>query len=146
LGGGLILNGALYLGRGSAGEVGHEIVDLPNRREAEDFASAKFFQKFGKSPDELRQLAAAGDKNAQQAFSEFGENLGVIIANLVNLLDPEVVVLGGGIVGAADLFLAQTKTSARDLIVNPSRKNIEIIPAAFGPSAGAIGAALLAKI
>ncbi|KRT67550.1 MAG: ROK family protein, glucokinase [candidate division WWE3 bacterium CSP1-7] len=146
LGGGIVFNGALYLGKGTAGEVGHEIVDLPNRREAEDFASAKFFQKFGKSPDELRQLAEDGDQTAKQAFNEFGKNLGTIIANLVNLLDPEVIVLGGGIAGAYDFFIEETKKAAAGLIVNPSRKNIEIKKAALGNSAGAIGAAILAKI
>ena len=146
LGGGIVLNGALYLGKGTAGEVGHEIVDLPNRREAEDFASAKFFQKFGKNPDELHQLAEDGDQTAKQAFNEFGKNLGTIIANLVNLLDPEVIVLGGGIAGAYDFFIEETKKAAAGLIVNPNRKNIEIKKAALGNSAGAIGAAILAKI
>jgi len=146
LGGGIVFNGALYLGKGTAGEVGHEIVDLPNRREAEDFVSAKFFQKFGKSPDEFRQLAEGGDQAAKQAFNEFGKNLGTIIANLVNLLDPEAIVLGGGIVAAADFFIEETKKTAAELIVNPNRKNIEIKKAALGNSAGAIGAAILAKI
>src|SRR3989304_344922 len=140
LGVGLILNGAPYLGHGSAGEVGHEIVDLPNRKEAEDFASAKFFKKFGKSPDELRRLAETGDQAAKQAFEEFGKNLGTIIANLVNLLDPEEIVLGGGITGAYNFFIEETRRSAADLIVNPNCKNIEIRPTALGPAAGAIGA------
>ena len=143
LGIGIVLNGNLYLGQGTAGEEGHEIIDLPNRKEAEDFASAKFFKKFGKSPDQLRQLAEIGDQDAKQAFEEFGKNLGVIIANLVNLLDPEEIVLGGGIAGAYGFFIEETKRSAADLIVNPSRKDIAIRPAALGPSAGAIGAAIL---
>jgi glucokinase len=146
LGIGIVLNGNLYLGQGTAGEEGHEIIDLPNRKEAEDFASAKFFKKFGKSPNQLRQLAEVGDRDAKQAFEEFGKNLGVIIANLVNLLDPEEIVLGGGITGAYDFFIEETKKTAADLIVNPSRKNIEILPAALGPSAGAIGAAILAGL
>lgn len=146
LGGGLILNGELYLGGGSAGEVGHEIVDLPNRREAEDFVSAKFFEKFKSSPETLRQQAEAGDNFSQSAFREFGENLGVEIANLVNLLDPEAIILGGGIAGAYNLFIGPARETAAELIANPDRKNIEIKPASLGPAAGAIGAAILARI
>jgi glucokinase len=121
-------------------------VDIPNRKEAEDFASAKFFKKFGKSPDELRKLAETGDQTAKQAFEEFGKNLGTIIANLVNLIDPEEIVLGGGITGAYNFFIEETKKTAAELIVNPNSKNIEIKKAALGNSAGAIGAAILAKI
>ncbi|MDP1710510.1 MAG: ROK family protein [candidate division WWE3 bacterium] len=146
LGGGLILNGDLYRGRGTAGEVGHEILDLPNRKEAEDFVSAKFFQKFGGDPHTLREQAGKGDAQAKQTFAEFGQNLGVVVANLVNLLDPEVIVLGGGISGAYDLFISETRATAQELIVNPNRKNIEILKASLGPSAGAIGAALLAGL
>lgn len=146
LGGGLYLNGALYLGRGSAGEVGHEILDLPNHKEAEDFVSAKFFQKFQSDPNTLRQQAEAGDNFSQSAFREFGNNLGVEIANLVNLLDPEAIVLGGGIAGAYDLFIEAARETAAKLIVNPASKEVVIINSALGPAAGAIGAALLAGL
>ena len=144
LGGGLYLNGALYLGKGSAGEVGHEILDLPNLKETEDFVSAKFFQKFGSDPNTLRQQAEAGDSFARSAFQGFGKNLGVVIANLVNLLDPEAVVLGGGITGAYDLFIKETQETAAGLIINPSSQSVQILRSALGSSAGAVGAALLA--
>uniref|UniRef100_A0A832E1K9 ROK family protein n=1 Tax=candidate division WWE3 bacterium TaxID=2053526 RepID=A0A832E1K9_UNCKA len=146
LGGGLFLNGALYLGKGTAGEVGHEIVDLPNRKEAEDFASAKFFQKFGADANALREQAEKGDKSARQTFAEFGQNLGIVIANLVNLLDPEIIILGGGISGAYDLFIEAARNASRKFIVNPQRQKIEIKKAALGASAGAIGAAILAGL
>src|SRR3990170_1348227 len=125
-----------------------KLLNAPVRlfNDAKAFVFAKFFQKFGKSPDELRQLAEDGDQTAKQAFNEFGKNMGTIIANLVNLLDPEVIVLGGGIAGAYDFFIEETKKAAAGLIVNPNRKNIEIKKAALGNSAGAIGAAILAMI
>lgn len=145
LGGGIYLNGTLYLGRGSAGEVGHAILDLPNRKEAEEFVSAKFFQKFQADPHPLRQQAEAGDAFAKSAFEEFGKNLGVVVANLVNLLDPEAVVLGGGIAGAFELFIEETQATAAELIVNPESKRIPILKTALGPAAGAIGAALLSN-
>ncbi len=144
LGGGLYINGALYVGKGAAGEVGHEIVDLPNKGEAEDFVSAKFFQRSSQDPNTLREKAEAGDENAKQLFREFGQNLGVIVANLVNLLDPETIVLGGGISGAYDLFIKETRETVAKFVVNPSSKSIPVLRSALGPSAGAVGAALLA--
>ena len=146
LGGGLYLNGALYLGKGSAGEVGHEILDLPNLKETEDFVSAKFFQKFGSDPNTLRQQAEAGDSFARSAFQGFGKNLGVVIANLVNLLDPEAIILGGGIAGAYDLFIKETQETAAGFITNPSSQSVQILRSALGSSAGAVGAAIAARL
>ncbi|MEX1068311.1 MAG: ROK family protein [Patescibacteria group bacterium] len=145
LGGGLYFNGALYLGKGSAGEIGHEILDLPNLKETEDFVSAKFFQKFGSDPNTLRQQAEAGDSFAQSAFQEFGKNIGVVIANLVNLLDPEAIVLGGGIAGAYDFFIEEAKKTAAELIINPSSQSVPILRSALGAAAGAAGAAIAAS-
>ena len=122
------------------------IVDLSNEKEAEGFVSAKFFEKFGKDPDQLRQEAEAGSAAARRAFEEFGRNLGVVIANLVNLLDPEAIILGGGIASASALFLDEARAKAGRLIVNPDSKRIPLLKAALGPAAGAVGAALLAKI
>ena len=54
LGGGLVIDGQPYLGKGGAEEVGHMILNLRGKKEAEDLASAKFFKKVGRTPDELR--------------------------------------------------------------------------------------------
>ena len=144
LGGGIVINGDIYLGRGNAGEVSY-LAWFDNDQKAEDFVSAKFFKKFGEDPLALRNKAEAGDANAKSAYEEFGRNLGVIIANLVNLLDPDAIVLGGGLSAAYDLFIGQAKETAAKLIVNPESKAIAILKNALGPAAGAIGAALLAQ-
>ena len=145
LGGGLVIDGQPYLGKGGAEEVGHMILNLRGKKEAEDLASAKFFKKFGRTPDELRQAAEAGDAKAKKAFQEFGQNLGIVIANLVNLIDPEAIVLGGGITGAYNLFIDQTKKTAAQFIANPKNKDVKILKTTLGPAAGAIGAALLTR-
>lgn len=145
LGGGLVIDGQPYLGKGGAEEVGHMILNLRGKKEAEDLASAKFFKKFGRTPDELRQAAKAGDAKAKKAFQEFGQNLGIVIANLVNLIDPEAIVLGGGITGAYNLFIDQTKKTAAQFIANPKNKNVKILKTTLGSAAGAIGAALLTR-
>lgn len=145
LGGGLVIDGKPYVGKGGAEEIGHMILGLRGEKEAEDIASAKFFKKFGQTPDDLRQKAESGDAGAKEAFREFGKNLGIVVANLVNLIDPEAIVLGGGVANAYGLFISEVKKTAAQRIVNPKSKDVKILKTALGPAAGAIGAALLAR-
>jgi len=143
LGGGLLINGQLYVGKGGA-EIGHTILNLRGNEEAEDLASGKFFKKRGKDPKGVQDRAESGDKKAQEIWEEFGGNLGYLIANIVNILDPEAVVLGGGIAAAYDLFIREVKKTAAEHIVSPTSKKVPILKSSLGPAAGAIGAALLA--
>ncbi len=77
-------------------------------------------------------------------WKEYGENLGIALAGYVNVLEPEVIVIGGGIAKAWNLFAPQMKKTARSLMVSPlARKQTKILQAGFGTDAGAIGAALL---
>ncbi len=146
LGAGIILDGTLYLGKGSAGEIGHTILNLSSLKEAEEFTSAKFFKAKGKEPQEILEAAKKGRSNALKLWTEFGHNLGVITANLANLLDPEAIVVGGGIANAFKFFAPEAQKTAKDLIVDPDRKDLPLLKSALGPSASAIGAALLAKV
>lgn len=140
LGGGIIIDGSLYLGKGNAGEIGHTIVDIQNLKEAEDFVTAKFFKK---DPVKLQKLAEKSNLGARKAYEDFGKNLGVVIANLINIFDPEVIVLGGGLSRAYPLFRKGMEKTARKLIVNPEGRKTPVLKSSLGPSAGAIGAALL---
>ncbi len=144
LGSGIVANGILYLGKGSAGEIAHTLVDIDRNEEAEDLVSAKFFKKLGKEPQKLYQEAKGGDAQAKAVFKKFGQNLGIIIANVVNTLNPEVIVLGGGIANSFDFFVESARETAYKLIVEPESKKVKILKTALGPSAGALGAALLA--
>ena len=67
------------------------------------------------------------------------------VANLVNILDPDVVVVGGGLTDAGDLFLEPARRAFADLVLaSRHRATVPLVPAALGPEAGAIGAGLLA--
>ncbi len=67
------------------------------------------------------------------------------LANLVNILDPEIIVLGGGLVTEADLFLASASAAFAELVLaGPHRPEVPIVAASTGERAGALGAALLA--
>lgn len=118
VGGGLIVNGQLYLGRGNSGEIGHLRVMGENmlcpcgaRDCLELYASGTgiengYFRKTGKkiSCREISALARQGDKNALSVFEACGRALAEGIECIVKIEDPEKIVLGGGVTADADLF------------------------------------------
>jgi glucokinase len=90
--------------------------------------------------EEITKAAAAGDERALAVWEEVGWWAALGIANLVALLDPEVVVIGGGLVEAGELLLAPVRRHYESIGVAAT---VRIEPAALGERAGAIGAALL---
>lgn len=161
IGGGLVSGGRLVHGaHGFAGEVGHIIVqpDGPkcgcgNRGCWETVASGKAIDRlareaFGEgapSGSQVTDLARAGDATAARVLTEVGKRLGEGIAGLVNVLDPEIVVIGGGVIEAGELLLGPAREHfALSVEARDFRPDVPIVPAALGPDAGAIGAALLA--
>ena len=142
IGGGIIIGGKMLYGSfGSAGEIGHMIngeIDL------EDLV-IKAIKNFGfVSSLKAYESAKAGNKKAREAFKKFGRYLGIGIANLVNILDPEAVIIGGGIASASEFFLPETKKTMTKFILSPkSRKNVKILIGKLGENAGAMGAAAL---
>jgi glucokinase len=90
--------------------------------------------------------AAEGDRGAAAVLREFGWWVALGIANLVNTLDPEVVVVGGGLSEAGELLLAPVRERFGELVLAPDhRPSIPIVAAELGERAGAIGAGLLAE-
>lgn len=90
--------------------------------------------------------ARAGDKIALGLLRLLGERLGIGIANAINILDPEVVVIGGGVSGAGGLLLEPAARVARSYVLPGVGEETEIRLATHGPRAGVLGAALLARI
>jgi len=169
VGGGIILDGKLWRGTdGSAGEIGHTTVDpfngpqckCGNRGCLEMYASATAMvrmtrEALGEYPNSTLQgqaidarkvyeAAKSGDELALKTLTTMGEYLGVGLANLINLLGPEVIVIGGGVANGWDLF----ERPMRDQIVQrtfPSlSRHVKIRPAECGDNAGLLGAAWLA--
>ncbi len=91
---------------------------------------------------DIVNAAKAGDPLALELLAEIGWYLGVGISNLVNIFNPEIVILGGGLVHAGDLLLDPVKTSM-DTQRMKLRENIELRSAQLGAYSGVIGAALL---
>ncbi len=159
---------------GAAGELGHMVIDMdgppcqgncPNRgcleslasgtalaREARRLAAEDPESGLGRAARSGRELggplitelAHDGDPAATAAIRLIGERLGVGIASFVNIFNPEVVVIGGGVIAAGDLLLGPARATVAARALPPSRDLVRIVPARFGVEAGMVGAAALA--
>jgi glucokinase len=92
----------------------------------------------------VTELAHDGDAAAIDAVAAIGRWLGVGIANLVNMLNPDVVVIGGGVVAAGELLLAPAREVVMERALSPSKEHVRIVAARFGAESGMLGAATLA--
>jgi glucokinase len=94
---------------------------------------------------DVTAAARAGDPGAREAFQRMGARLGAGIANLMNIFDPEVVIVGGGLgANAGELLLEPARRIARGRALRPAATRAQIVPAHFKEDAGKIGGALLA--
>jgi glucokinase len=155
VGGGVVVDGRLRFGpHGRAGELGHQVIEVGgppcgcgNRGCVEAFAAGAALCHLGgrDTPAAVFAAAAAGDGRAAEAVRSVVGRLAVGIANLVTVLWPERVVVGGGVAAAGEGLFAPLRAAvaASAPLVDPDA--YEIVPAALGPAAGAIGAALWAR-
>jgi predicted NBD/HSP70 family sugar kinase len=143
IGGGWWINGEVYRGaHGGAGEPGEMIIDFQEKIGLEQ-AYKKLTQN---NPATLAEEAYRGDTLAQKSYEEVGEYLGLAFANIVNLIDPEVFIIGGGVVESSDLFLSAIRKSMKEYIDSTeAKKKVKVVKGKVGEFAGAIGAALLVK-
>ena len=158
VGGGLVIDDRLY--RGWA-ELGHIVVvaggepcqgNCHGRGHLEAVASGLAADRaavrlYGADADApvLVGRARAGDPRAVEALAEIGRLLGIAIGSLINIFDPDVVVVGGGFGAAAgDLVLEPARVAARGEAIQPADGSLQIVEAELGDEAGLIGAALVA--
>ncbi len=92
----------------------------------------------------VTELAYDGDEAALEVIELIGTRLGVALANYVNIFNPEMIVIGGGVIGAGELLLAPARAVVAERALPPSRDEVKIVAARFGVEAGMIGAAALA--
>jgi glucokinase len=173
IGGGIISGGRLVRGaHGFAAEIGHFIVEpggpwcgCGNRGCWEQVASGQALDRAAREAAQSRpdsmiadlagthapvgrhvwEAARQRDRMATSILDEVGGRLGEGIAGLVNVLDPEAVVIGGGVVDIGDLLLAPARRAFVAAVEAPDhRPEVPLVPAQLGNRAGAIGAAALA--
>jgi glucokinase len=110
-------------------------------------AAARDAQRvFGPAVDARRlvELGEEGDTQALEILTRIGRHLGAGIGSLVNIFDPDLIVIGGGFAAAGDLLLESAReTAARDALP-PANESVEIVRAQLGTMAGLIGAGLIA--
>ncbi len=92
----------------------------------------------------ITELAHDGDEAAVETLALIGRNLGVGIANYLNIFNPDVVVVGGGVVAAGELLLGPAREEAARRALPTMRDHGRIVVASFGPEAGMVGAGALA--
>jgi glucokinase len=159
---------------GSAGELGHITLDLdgppcqgacPGRGHLEVLASGGAADRLADraaaerpggdlgraaaagrvvDPHLLVELASAGSGDALDVIEHVGFLLGVGISDLVNVFNPELVVVGGGFAEAGDLLLEPARKVVAERSLRPAADVVEIVEAELGPDAGLVGAGLLA--
>jgi glucokinase len=126
IGGGLVVDGALYNGRCGAMEIGHTRFFHHGRwRILEEFSSG---------------LSTERGKTTLGASAKW---YGAALANAITLLNPDIVVVGGGVAQAGERFLRPVRETAGRLVFQPFRGNYRIVPAALGETVVIVGAALL---
>ncbi|MBD2485719.1 ROK family protein [Planktothrix sp. FACHB-1365] len=153
VGGAIILNGELFVGhQGAAAELGlisinfdGPICNSGNRGSLEQYTSVQAIRReTGLEPAELAEKALAGDEKALEYWQRYGQLLGIGLANLIYVLTPQAIILGGGISAGADLFLPSLKAELEERVLLICREGLEILIAELGNQAGMIGAAKLA--
>ena len=94
----------------------------------------------------LTEAAQAGDPAAVAAYAEVGRWLGVGVANVAAAIDPDLVVVGGGVSAAGELLLAPARTALAESLVGATHRDLpDLVGARLGPLAGVVGAAELAR-
>ncbi len=150
VGGVVAVDGRLHHGHdGTAGEVGHQTIDpdgppctCGNRGCLEAHACAARIIELCGTGTVLEAVTAArsGDARALEGLGRVGRDLGIGIANLIVVLTPDRVVVGGGVAGAGDLLLDPVREEVRRRVHVTDLDQVEIVAARLGTWAGAIGA------
>ena len=167
LGSGLVLNGSLFTGSsGYGGEFGHTVLRAKlyqkdegricgcgNRGCLETFVSATGIVATARehgmqgplTSEAIYEAAVRGDPTALDVFRETGEYLGMACANLINLLNLEMIIVGGGVMASGDLLLDTARATAKAYAFPSSFAGCRMVKPKLWPDAGVIGAAMLAR-
>jgi len=173
VGGGIVINNKLYRGTtGSAGELGHVTLypdgrkcscgnygcleryigayDLINDVKNKIISGEKtVITKLIKnnlnllSPELVYKAACINDEFARQVWTDFGKQLGIVVASIVNILNPELIVLTGGVADAYKFFIDIVRDTVKKRAFKTPSENLKIVVSKLGKNLGIIGAACL---
>jgi glucokinase len=156
VGGGLIIDGEPYRGiDGTAGEIGHVCVEpgghpcgCGSRGCIEQYASAtaivRMGREFGLTFDTAQDIyiaAESGDEAARKVYVTMGRYLGITLAGLINVLNPEMIVIGGGTAAGWEAFIGPLKTEINERAFKTPTNRAELVRSSLGDNAGLLGVA-----
>lgn len=124
IGGGIIIGGKLYTGEGNAGEIGHMIIDKKKDLETHWQNYRKDSKKYFKRVLTIKELIKSRDKRAKKILGDVVLHLGEGLANMIDIFDPQVIVLMGGAREAGNKFLKMIKKQAYNFAVVKSKTPI----------------------
>ncbi len=152
IGGGIIIDRKIYRGaNGSAGEFGHMVIDpcgfkcgCGNYGCFEAMASGTSIRsRSGEDAMAIHIKAQQGDKKALKIINETACYLGLGIANLVNIFNPELVIIGGGLSNLGELLLKPARAEFNNYVLALPKKSVKIVRSKLGPRSGLLGAIAL---
>lgn len=152
VGGVIAIDGRVHQGHdGTAGEIGHQTIDpdgpwcgCGNRGCVEAYARAdQIAAACGTaSAEEAVRAAQGGDERALAGLALIGRYLGIGIANMIHVITPDVVIIGGGVAAAGELLFAPIRAELARRVTTTSLEGVVLVQAELGVWAGAIGAAV----
>jgi glucokinase len=156
VGGGVVIDGKIHLGAsGAAGEIAHQIIKFDGpicgcgaQGCAEPLTNSAAIAKLAgtKTAEEAYKNALAGDEKAIAAFKEVAYWIAITLTNIMVVLAPDTIVIGGGVAQSGDILLNEIRTAMHTRAHLYPTSDINIVPATLGFYAGSIGAALYGAI
>jgi glucokinase len=156
VGGGVVIDGKIHLGAsGAAGEIAHQIIKFDGpicgcgaQGCAEPLTNSAAVAKLAgtKTAEEAYKNAVAGDEKALAAFKEVAYWIAITLTNIMVVLAPDTIVIGGGVAQSGDILLKEIRTAMHERAHLYRASDINIVPATLGFYAGSIGAALYGAI
>jgi glucokinase len=156
VGGGVVIDGKIHLGAsGAAGEIAHQIIKFDGpmcgcgaQGCAEPLTNSSAIAKLAgtKTAEEAYKNAVAGDEKALAAFKEVAYWIAITLTNIMVVLAPDTIVIGGGVAQSGDILLKEIRTAMHERAHLYPTSDINIVPATLGFYAGSIGAALYGAI
>lgn len=140
IGGAIITDGKIYHGAdGAAGEFGQFIL-LDGSILETVFAGPAIERLFGISTEKLAELIKQNDPGAQKALNHLIHGLSIYLSNITTLLNPEIIVVGGGVSSLGNIFIDPLQENVKKHAFSISAKNIKVVKAGLGTDSGAVGA------
>ena len=145
IGGGIIIDKKLYRGvDGSAGEIGHMVIDKNGKRcgcgmpgDLEVLGSGRAFKP---SPIKVEKAARSGKSWAKKEIDKVARNLGLGFAGIINIFNPEMIIVGGGVSNLGELLLKPLRKYAKQYALPLPGKTVKIVGARFKNEAALMGA------